>query len=75
MPDMLTMLTPGMTKLSKDMEDVLEVRLLVIVYHVVHLVNLKPVTGRLLMLIMTDGPFQLGDLSFLSTAAARSLVM
>ena len=59
MPDMLTMLTPGMTKLSKDMEDVLEVRLLVIVYHVVHLVNLKPVTGRLLMLIMTDGSYNI----------------
>ena len=73
MPDMLTMLTPSMTKLSQYVEDVLEVRLLVIVYHVVHLVNLKPVTGRLLMLIMTDVPF--GDLSFLSTAAARSLVM
>ena len=59
MPDMLTVLTPGMTKLSKDMEDVFEVRLLVIVYHVVHLANLKPVTGRLLMLIMTDGSYNI----------------
>ena len=59
MPDMLTVLTPSMTKLSKYVEDVFEVRLLVIVYHVVHLVNLKPVTGRLLMLIMTDGSYNI----------------
>ena len=50
MPDMLTVLTPSMAKLSKDVEDILEVWLLVVVYHVVHLVNLKPETGRLPML-------------------------
>ena len=49
MPDMLTLLTPSMTKLFKDIEDVLEVRLLVIVYYVVHLVNLKPKAGRLII--------------------------
>ena len=47
MPDVLTVLTPIMTKLSKDVEHVLEVWLLVVVYHIVHLVNLKPKTGML----------------------------
>ena len=50
MPDMLTVLAPSMTKLSKDVEDVLKVWLLVIIYHVVHLVNMKPETERLLMM-------------------------
>ena len=54
MPDMLTVLAPSMTKLSKDVEDVLKVWLLVIIYHVVHLVNMKPETERLLMMSISQ---------------------
>ena len=49
MPDMLTLLTPGVTKLVKDVEDVFKVRLLVIVHHIVHPVNLKPETGKVII--------------------------
>ena len=54
MPDMLTVLAPSMTKHSKDVEDVLKVWLLVIIYHVVHLVNMKPETERLLMMSISQ---------------------
>lgn len=46
---MLTLLTPGVTKLVKDVKDIFEVRLLVIVHHIVHPVNLKPETGRVII--------------------------
>ena len=51
---MLTVMAPSMTKHSKDVEDVLKVWLLVIIYHVVHLVNMKPETERLLMMSISQ---------------------